>query len=183
MPRERQAVRNLVGCNMSFRRDALIEIGAFPYELGRIGEIRTDGKGTGRPALSAEETGLCIRLSERWPDGLILYDPAVAVDHIVPPSRGGLRYFAARCATEGHSKAALTQMAGTRSGLSAERSYVSRTLPLGFVRGFRDVLRGDAMGALRAVMIAVGLLITTAAYLLARGLPWGPAARRSVPQS
>ena len=35
MPRKREAVRNLVGANMSFRRDVLVELGGFDSGLGR----------------------------------------------------------------------------------------------------------------------------------------------------
>ena len=58
MPGERQAVRNLVGANMSFRREALLEAGGFRHELGRIGKIPAGG----------EETDLCIRIGQRHPE-------------------------------------------------------------------------------------------------------------------
>lgn len=164
MPRERAAVRNLVGANMSFRRDALVEIGGFRRELGRIGTI---------PA-GCEETDLCIRLAERWPQTEIVYDPPASVDHLVPPARGRLRYFTARCSAEGRSKAILTRLVGSGPGLSSERSYVRRTLPLGLLRSIRDTLRGDAAGAARAAMIAVGLFRTTVGYATGRGLVRSP---------
>ncbi|MBA3865304.1 MAG: glycosyltransferase [Solirubrobacterales bacterium] len=163
MPAERSAVRNLVGANMSLRRDALEEVGGFRKELGRIGTL----------PVGCEETDLCIRVSERWPDGVILYDPAATVDHLVPAERGTLRYFRERCGAEGRSKAVLTKMLGSESGLSEERSYVRRTLPLGFARGAGDALRGDPAGLARSAMLGVGLARTTAGYLGARGSAQG----------
>jgi glycosyltransferase involved in cell wall biosynthesis/GT2 family glycosyltransferase len=155
MPRQREAVRNLVGANMSLRREALLEVGGFRHELGRIGTI---------PA-GCEETDLCIRVGMRWPEGRILYDPAAAVDHYVPATRGTREYFISRCRGEGRSKAVLAGLVGSESGLEAERTYTSRTLPLGVVRGIGNALRGDLGGLARAAMIVTGLLTTTAGYL------------------
>jgi glycosyltransferase involved in cell wall biosynthesis/GT2 family glycosyltransferase len=168
MPQERAPVRNLVGANMSLRREALLEVGGFRHELGRIGTI---------PA-GCEETDLCIRIGERWPDAAIVYDPAVAVDHFVPATRARLRYFLSRCRGEGRSKAVLSALVGSESGLSAERSYVRRTLPAGFLRGIRDALRGDLTGAARAAMLAGGLLTTTAGYLAGQRPARGVSRRR-----
>ena len=158
MPRTRATVRNLVGANMSFRRDVLLELDGFREELGRIRKV----------PVGCEETDFCIRATERWPDATIVYDPAADVEHAVPAERGRLRYFLGRCWSEGLSKALLTRLVGSGSSLSAERSYVRRTLPLGFARGIKEALRGDLAGAARAATIAVGLLATCAGY--ARGL-------------
>lgn len=158
MPRHREAVRNLVGANMSFRREALVEAGGFRHELGRIGKI---------PA-GCEETDLCIRIGQRHPEGEIVYDPEAIVDHYVPAERGSLDYFSSRCRGEGRSKAILTALVGSDSGLSAERSYVGRTLPSGFLRGLAAPFRGDLSGPRRAAAIVFGLGSTTAGYLGAR---------------
>jgi glycosyltransferase involved in cell wall biosynthesis len=171
MPRQRSAVRNLVGANMSLRRDVLLELGGFREELGRIKKI----------PVGCEETDLCIRISERWPESLIIYDPAISVDHVVPPARGRLRYFMARCTDEGRSKAVLARLVGSKPGLSDERTYMRRTLPIGFMHGIRDLLRGDPMGAARATMLVVGLLTTTAGYVAQRGLLMLPTRRRHKP--
>jgi glycosyltransferase involved in cell wall biosynthesis/GT2 family glycosyltransferase len=157
MPRRREAVRNLVGANMSFRREALAEVGAFRHELGRVGTI---------PA-GCEETDLCIRVGKRWPEAQILYDPAAAVDHFVPAGRGTREYFTSRCRGEGRSKAVLAGLVGSESGLEAERTYTSRTLPLGVLRGIADALRGDLSGLARAAMIVTGLTTTTVGYVSA----------------
>jgi glycosyltransferase involved in cell wall biosynthesis/GT2 family glycosyltransferase len=159
MPQEIEPVRNLVGANMSFRREALVEAGGFRHELGRVGKI---------PA-GCEETDLCIRIGQRHPGAEIRYDPAAVVDHHVPAERGRFSYFSSRCRGEGRSKSILTALVGGDSGLSAERSYVRRTLPLGVLRGFRDLLRGDGGGLGRAGAIVYGLGATTAGFLSARG--------------
>jgi glycosyltransferase involved in cell wall biosynthesis len=158
MPRQLEPVRNLVGANMSFRREPLQEVGGFSHDLGRVGTL----------PVGCEETDLSIRVHQRWPAAEILYDPDAAVEHVVPPARGRVGYFLDRCRAEGRSKAVLTGMVGSDDGLSAERSYVRRTLPLGFFRGFGDAMRGDFGGLGRAAMIVAGLAATSVDYLRVR---------------
>ncbi len=155
MPKQREAVRNLVGANMSFRREALLEAGGFRHELGRIGTI---------PA-GCEETDLCIRIAQRHPEGKVLYDPAAAVEHFVPVERAQLEYFSSRCRGEGRSKAILAGLVGSEAGLSEERSYTRRTLPAGVLRGLGDTFRGEPYGLARAAMLGFGLLSTAGGYL------------------
>jgi glycosyltransferase involved in cell wall biosynthesis/GT2 family glycosyltransferase len=157
MPREREPVRNVIIANMSIRRDAMLEVGGLRQEFSRIQ----------KNAAGAEETDLCIRLTARWPESMILFDPEAAVEHFVPEERTKLKYFIGRCFAEGRSKAALAQMVGTDSGLAAERSYVRRTLPLGVLRDLGGVFKGDVAGAARAGAIVAGLAITVAGYLTA----------------
>lgn len=159
MPRERSPVRNLVGANMSFRRGPLLDVGGFSHDLGRVGTL----------PVGCEETDLSIRIHQRWPQAKILYDPEATVDHVVPAARGRVRYFLERCRAEGRSKAVLAGRVGSEDGLSAERSYARRTLPLGFLAGLRDATRGDLGGIGRATMIVVGLAATAVDYLRARG--------------
>jgi glycosyltransferase involved in cell wall biosynthesis/GT2 family glycosyltransferase len=155
MPRQRQAVRNLVGANMSFRRQTLLQAGGFRHELGRIG----------KNPVGADETDLSIRVGQNNPGGEIIYDPAAAVDHFVPAERASIKYFTSRCRGEGRSKAILSGLVGGGDGLSEERTYTTRTLPLGFLRGIGDAFRGDIDGLARAAMLVVGLAITTRSYL------------------
>ncbi|MGN6274814.1 MAG: glycosyltransferase [Solirubrobacterales bacterium] len=158
MPQQLEPVRNLVGANMSFRRESLREVGGFSHDLGRVGTL----------PVGCEETDLSIRVHQRWPEAEILYDPTAAVEHVVPPARGKVGYFLDRCRAEGRSKAVLTGMVGSEDGLSSERSYVRRTLPLGVLRDLGDALRGDLGGFGRAAMIVAGLAATSLDYLRVR---------------
>lgn len=151
-------VRNLIGCNMSFRRAALERTGGFDPALGRVGKI----------PVGCEETELCIRLRRHHPGGVVLYDPAAAVCHRVGVERATWSYFRHRCFFEGRSKAVVTRLVGTEAGLSAEREYARRTLPTGVRRGLREGRRGDASGLLRAGAIVAGLGVTATGYLSAR---------------
>ena len=171
MPKERQAVRNLVGANMSFRRSALAAAGGFRRELGRVGT---------KP-VGCEETDLCIRVRGGREEALVVYEPAAVVEHLVPPARATLRYFAARCAAEGRSKAVLALLAGHGAGLESERAYTRRTLPAGFLRGLRDAMRGDPSGLARAGTLMAGLMITSAGFAASRGVLRGTRARSPQP--
>ena len=158
MPTERARVRNLVGANMSFRREVLVEAGGFRRELGRVGTL----------PVGCEETDLCIRIGERWPEGRIVYEPAAGVEHVVPGARGRFDYFRRRCVAEGSSKAVLAGMVGEGAALASERSYVRRTLPLGFARNLRRAASGEAAGLSRAAMLVFGLGATTFGYARAK---------------
>jgi glycosyltransferase involved in cell wall biosynthesis len=157
MPKDREPVRNAIAANMAIRRKEMLAVGGLRKEFSRIEKNAAGG----------EETDLCIRLTARWPERMILFDPVPAVEHCVPPERGEPRYFITRCFAEGRSKAALARLVGSESGLSSERSYVRRTLPMGVLRNLGGVFRGDFAGVGRAAMIVAGLATTTAGYVTA----------------
>lgn len=154
LPARLAAVRNVIGANMSFRKDVLDELGGFDGKLGRIDSI----------PLGCDETELCVRAHRRWPDGRILYDPSAVVTHRVSPRRSTLRYFVARCYGEGRSKALVRERAGRSTVLSTELTYTLRTLPAGVVRGLKEVRGGDVFGAVRAAAIVLGLGVTTLGF-------------------
>jgi glycosyltransferase involved in cell wall biosynthesis len=140
-------VRNLIGANMSARRDVLAALGGFTTSLGRVGAGVTGN----------EETDLCIRGLQRWPGRRWMLSPSARVRHRVPADRGRWKYFVRRCWGEGQSKSAMVGDVGTSEGLSSERSYATRTLPRGVVRHARHDPR-------RSGAIVVGLAVTTASY-------------------
>jgi GT2 family glycosyltransferase len=155
MPTAPAPVRNLIGANMSVRRDVLERVGGFRSDMGRIGA---------RP-LGCEETELCIRAARELPGGVFLYEPRARVAHVVPATRTTWRYFRSRCFAEGLSKARVAALVGAGDGLSSERAYTTRTLPTGVVRGLGDARRGDPAGLARASAIVAGLVMTAAGYL------------------
>ena len=159
LPTAREPVRNMIGANMSLRREIVEDVGGFRASIGRIGT---------RP-MGCEETELCIRARQRRPDAVIMYEPRARVRHRVDPERIGWRYFRARCYAEGLSKAAVVTHTGAADGLASERTYTLATLPKGVVRGVVDTLHGrDIAGLARAVVIVAGLLITTLGYAVGR---------------
>jgi glucosyl-dolichyl phosphate glucuronosyltransferase len=155
LPTTRAPVRNLIAANMFMRRAAFVELGGFRAGFGKTGAR----SGT-------EETDLCIRASQRWPDDVWLYDPAVAVSHRVPHGRSRLSYFVSRCYDEGVAKASIVGFVGGQDGLASERVYTTQVLPRGFIRGLKAAGLGrDVAGAARSSLILVGLTTTIAGYL------------------
>ena len=155
LPVVQTPVRNPIGCNMAFRRAALVEAGGFRSEVGRVGTL---------PA-GCEETELSIRLGELRPDGRIMFEPRARVRHRVSPDRSRWAYFRSRCYHEGRSKAIVSALRGRRSGLSSEFRYSLVVLPTGVLRSLGSVLRGDRSGVARAGAIVAGLAITTVGYV------------------
>lgn len=167
-PTTTSPVRNPIGANMSFRRAAMLAAGGFSAHVGRVGT---------RP-VGCEETELSIRVAQQDPRARILLEPRAVVHHHVPADRGRWTYFRRRCWAEGLSKAVVSRLTDPRSALSAERSYVLRTLPRGAARGVADAARGDAAGGLaRSLAIGAGLLITASGYATGKAAP-----RRRHPQ-
>jgi glycosyltransferase involved in cell wall biosynthesis len=157
MPEGLTQVRNLIGCNMSLRREALNASGGFRERLGHVG---------GRPS-GCDETDVCIRMLQRWPNKRLLHNPHAIVRHAVPPERATWRYFCWRCYLEGRSKAFISRIAGMQDGLASERAHAFETLPIGLGRGVADALfRQDVSGLGRAVAIVVGLAITVTGFVI-----------------
>jgi glycosyltransferase involved in cell wall biosynthesis len=148
-------VRNVIGCNMSFRSSVFTEIGQFDTEIGRI---------KNQP-LSCEETEMCIRALKRWPDKKIVYNGEAVVHHHVSPSRRTLRYFTRRCYFEGISKVIVRRLCGA-DGTSSELKYLSRALPLAILRNIWNViLIKDVRGSVSRVgAITLGIGAVAAGF-------------------
>jgi glycosyltransferase involved in cell wall biosynthesis len=149
-------VRNLFGGNMSLRREA--------FDLVPEGFDTGIGRGEDKRPLGCEETELCIRLRERKPDVKLIMEHRAKIRHYVSDARCRFKYFVSRCYAEGLSKARVSASVGSDAGLSTERSYVTRVLPLGVARGIADALRGDLSGLGRAGAIVAGLSATSLGY-------------------
>jgi GT2 family glycosyltransferase len=149
LPEQAEEVRNLFGCNMSYRREFLEALGGFRLGYG------------------CDETEFCIRLRQRWPQKRILYLPQASVQHHVPASRTRFRRYISRCFFEGGSKAVVTHLVGRTRALSSEFRYTSEVLPRGVWRGLRQFARHRNLDGLgQAGAIVAGLLSTTAGYLV-----------------
>jgi glucosyl-dolichyl phosphate glucuronosyltransferase len=150
----RQAeVRNLMGCNMSFRRDVFTRVGGFAEDIGRIG----------KNPLGCEETELCIRARQAYQRAgekiRIVFEPDAVVDHRVSADRVEWAYLRRRSWAEGLSKAAVSQLVGSDDALSTERSYVAKVLPTAVLRELRE----GRVSSAAAVVTA--LACTTAGYV------------------
>jgi glucosyl-dolichyl phosphate glucuronosyltransferase len=149
LPTSPTFVRNLIGCNMSFRRDAIESVGGF--QLG----------------YSCDETELCIRITQVNSGARFLYLPAARVHHLVTSTRLRWRRFISRCYFEGGSKAVVARLVGAGDGLASERTYVSRVLPRAVVGGVADTVRRRNLdGIRRALTVVAGLTATTAGFVV-----------------
>lgn len=155
LPQDVAPIRNPIGANMAFRREAFERAGNFTDGIGRIGKT----------PLGCEETEFSIRVRQTIPGAIVLHVPGARVAHHVSTDRGTWDYFASRCWAEGASKALVIALVGREDGLSSELTYVTRTLPLGVLSGIRAAARGDRYGLARSGAVVAGLAITTAGFV------------------
>jgi hypothetical protein len=158
-------VRNLIGTNMSVRRDVMVAVGGFREGFGNI----SGGGPSDRPAprmSTGEETEFCIRVQRLRPEMKWFYTPSALVFHRVPPYRATFGYFLSRCWIEGQGKATLTDVTAGPSALTSERAYAFKVLPGGVKREAIGALTGpDVTRIARAGAIIIGLAVTSAGYL------------------
>jgi len=119
LPESRANVRNPIGCNMSFRREAFEKAGYFRCDIGRFG----------RKLLSGEEMEFSVRVLEKIPDSKIIYEPSAVVYHKIDEKKANLRYLCKRSFYEGLSKALITSARKKISTvLSSENQYLKYIL-------------------------------------------------------
>lgn len=144
-----KSVRNVIGCNMAFKRAAFEKAGLFNLELGRVGKT----KGLG------EETELCQRIKTALPGALIKYNDAAIVYHLVPDWRLKLKYIWIRSYNEGYYKAKIKQSrAKDDNAVATESSYLEfllfRAIPL-------KIRKLGNINYARQVMIIVYCILAT----------------------
>ena len=166
MPMSTSTVRNLIGANMSVRRDVWQSVGGFREGFGNVKDAQNARRAGGSSLVSCEETEFCIRVCQAVPSMTWVYEPAARVRHRVPSHRVTSRYFLSRCRKEGLAKAALLSTVGRESALRTERSYSRRTLPAGVARGLQEAVAcRNVHGLTRAGAIVTGLSATAAGFL------------------
>lgn len=157
LPEQPTVVRNPYGGCLCIRRAVFEGIGGFRNGIGRVG---TDSMG-------GEETELCIRATQQWPNKVFLCEPHARIHHHISAQRSTWHYFRSRCYAEGFSKAVISNYVGTKDSLSSERMYTYRMLPLGILHGVKDTFTQlDQAGMLRAGSIIVGFVMTSIGYLV-----------------
>jgi GT2 family glycosyltransferase len=165
LPASGSDIRNPIGASMAMRRAVFESVGGFTSGLGRVGKI----------PLGCEETEICIRYSAARPEDHFVLQRDAIVHHLAPASRLTWHYFWTRCWSEGISKAAVSSLVGSQSGLSSERRHVLRAMPreiLDTVRVFRNNPK-DAV--VRCALIIAGTGCAMA------GLLWGTMMLRRAP--
>lgn len=133
-----------------------------------------------RPTAGCEETDLCLRITARRPDAVLLYEPAAAVRHRVPEARTRWSYFRSRCYGEGLSKALVARYDGSGPALASERAYLRTTIPRALARNLRRTGRPGAVRTLGA--LSAGVCATGTGYLVGRLRSPGPQDFSRTPQ-
>jgi len=110
-------VRNMIGCNMSFRKEAFDKAGVFNNQVGRVGRVQGMG----------EDTEICMRIKHALPGKIILHEPGAIIYHKVPAWRLTLRYLVRRSYNEGLFKNTVRALAAglSSSTFAPENSYLS----------------------------------------------------------
>jgi glycosyltransferase involved in cell wall biosynthesis len=167
MPETTSEVRNVFGNNIILRTDLARKAGGFREDMGKVGN----------QPVGSEETELCIRMSHRWPQAKIVYEPSAGIGHVVPEERARFRYYAARCFAEGLAKARMVSLVGSRDGLAMERRHALIQLPRSVAREVGLAVRHtDRGGLLRACSMVIGLAATAAGFALGSVWRWRSAA-------
>ena len=168
-------VRNVIGCNMAFRREVLVRLGGFDLSLGRLG----------KKPLGCEETELCIRAARDMPGSRTELVEGCEVKHLVSGDRHRPGYFFRRCFMEGVSKARLRGISGG-GAMSSERAQLISVLPKAFARYLAAAIRRrEASDVTRAGALAAGTVATLAGFAWGFALPpnSGPNSAHLVPGS
>lgn len=114
-PDHGSTVRNAFGCNMSYKRDILEQLGGFNTDLGKNKDYNLQG----------EEPELGERLMEEMNVG-VYYNENASVQHKVSDEQGTIRWLSGRAYLQGVSKAVIE--ASTSSNLSREKQYLQEVL-------------------------------------------------------
>jgi hypothetical protein len=108
-----------------------------------------------------------MHVAQQYPEAQFYYAPTALVWHSVPVQRASLSYFLRRSYIEGLSKAKLVSMYGALMGLSTERNYTFKVLPLGVIHGLTDaLLHHDPAGLARAGAILAAFMATLSGYVV-----------------
>ena len=155
MPASSVPVRSFLGANMSFRCTVLEDCGGFSSAPGGAGALPP----------GCAETELCLRISQRHPDGILLYEPAAAVSQKVPGEHARWRYLRSRCYQGGRSRAMAARLAGPSRARAAGRSYVRPAMPRGIWRCLTGAPGGRLSGVMAALTMVMAVAMTTVGYL------------------
>lgn len=146
LPVHGSEVRNVIGCNMSFRTECFNAAGFFSTRVGRNGKINGAG----------EEAEMCQRIRQAMPASAIVYEPGAIIRHKVPSWRMGPRYLVRRSYDEGLCKTIVKRLSSRSSSrvLSVENTYL-RYLLLSAVPGrLKEFYRPQAVAQVGAIALA-----------------------------
>jgi len=151
LPKKKAYVRNPIGCNMSFRKQAFEKIGYFKTDIGRLGKKLT----------ACEEAEFSMRILKRCPNARIVYDSSAVVWHRVSGKRVSLRYMLRRSFYEGFSKALISHaMSNPYSSLSVESRYLKHLLKIAIPTRIKRMHKSGNFGELITLILSMGSVLT-----------------------
>ena len=151
-------VRNVLGCNMAFRKAVFEPAGSFHSEVGRVGKLQGVG----------EESEICLRIKHSMPEALILYKPKAITYHKVPLWRVRLKYLVQRSYNEGFYKSIVKKLSSnlSRKPLSTESSYLRYLLLTAIPQRLRRFYKLGALAEAGAIMVSI--TATGMGYMIGR---------------
>ncbi len=156
-PQEKREVRNLIGCNMSFRREVIESVGYFSTAVGRLNKL----------PLGCEETEYCVRVKQIHPNNKIIYEPRAIVYHKVAKQREKIKYVINRSYGEGISKKQVHRSFSKENVLASENNYLifllQQTLPGLFFNSIK--LKKPIENTGKALVILGVIIATGVGYL------------------
>ena len=146
-PKERAFVRNLIGANMSFRREVFDVAGNFSTDIGAIGKKR----------ISGDDSEFCMRVRQAYGPNHILFIPGALVHHRVSAERQTLGYSFRRAYVEGASKAVISRMFKGKSTEQLDTEY-NHLIYLG-TKGIPGKLKQGKCGQFVVLTCCTGLVL------------------------
>lgn len=160
-PESVEQVVRLIGCNMSFRREAFEIAGTFRNDLARIDRV---GEG--------EDSEICLRMTQRIPGSVILYQPEAVVYHKVPPNRATFKYLLRRSYGGGLAVASIKGIYSSSDeaplATTMERSFLRYLLKSALLGRVRYAYRRQVLGQMIAIVASI--CATAAGYVAGRVL-------------
>lgn len=142
-----EELRNTYGSNISFQREAFLSVGGYDENTGRKGDKH----------VQAHEAPVCIRLRERYGNGVI-YNKEAVVHHTLFEYRGDFRWLVARSFWQGYSKRIMDLLLPEAAGDKQE--YLKRLLTTFVPLRLKELVRRPSMAGVKQL---VAIIVFTAA--------------------
>jgi len=139
-----QEVRNVYGCNISYRRDAFLEVGGYDTKTGRKGNRH----------LQAHEAPVGIRLLQTFGRGMIFVEDAI-VTHTLFTYRGRAKWLLRRAFWQGYSKRVMHRLYPDAPG--TEQAYLRMIVMQAIPSRIRSLRAADRIRMLGQLVMLVGL--------------------------
>jgi hypothetical protein len=144
LPTERSLARNVFGGCAVLRTDLFRRVGGYDVTLGRRGSGVEGG----------EEADFSLRVAQLDATTRFVLVPEAVIRHRVGTSRLSSSYVFGRCYSDGRTKSLLVRRLGA-GALSTEKTYLTRTVPLG-------ILRAVIHGRWRSAYVLTGGMLSAA---------------------